>query len=179
MTKSKSHLWLKLLVSVGIVFHLICIFVLPNPESIIYRKLSPWITVYANQLGFNTTWRFFSPNPLIRLLEYDVYSRTPEGELISSTHRYPESLEHEDFRDNYNRKISSSMFLMASQTNFETILAPRICKMHPQAETISFYVVGYELPSIEKSVFLQKSIKELGTMSRQEVQDVDCRTPKD
>src|SRR5437867_2035354 len=109
----------KIVLSCFIIFHIISVFVLPNPESIVYRNLT-LIPQYGNLFGLNTTWRFFSPNPLIRLLEYDVFYRDKDGQLQMTSHQYPSMADHE-LREIYNRKMTNGMFMLSRGEYFDKI----------------------------------------------------------
>lgn len=51
------------LILTGWVFiHLSIALLIANPSSFVVRRLA-WISAYASQLGFNTSWNFFSPDP--------------------------------------------------------------------------------------------------------------------
>jgi hypothetical protein len=167
---------LKVILSVFIVFQLTCVFVLPNPDSIIYRELAPLVVTYGNFFDFNTTWRFFSPNPMVRLMEYDVFTPGPDGKLITESFRYPKSLEDEGSRENFNRKLNNAMYMMGRAEFLKDIFGPTICSWHPKADSIAVYMRGRVLPTIEKSKLTGGERIELGEVERQYVADINCKS---
>jgi hypothetical protein len=164
----------KIALSVFIVFHLYVVFVLPNPDGILYRASHAWISPYGNQFGFNTTWRFFSPNPAVKVLEYDVFTRDINGELQGETFRFPQNLEQEDSRENFNRKMNFSMYMMSRNELLEKVLGPRLCQMHPGAESVSISMRGHEQPTIESSKFQGSERKNIGQTKTHYLTDVSC-----
>ena len=164
---------IKILASAFILFHISSVFVLPNPEGILYRHWS-WVTNYGNLFGFNTTWRFFSPNPLIRVLEYDVFYRDQTGDLQMSSFQYPKPLSQEPSREVYNRKMTNGMFMLSRGDHFDKTLGVKLCSWHPRAETIAIYTKGRVFPSVEKSRFEGSRVSDIGAIERIHVKDLEC-----
>src|SRR6185437_7677907 len=122
--------WLKILLSLFAAWQIFSIFVLPDPDSVVYRHFTNSIVQYGNLIGCNNTWRFFSPNPLIRLLEYDVFTRDQNGELhLLTSGRYPRKLEAEPNREVYNRKLNSGMYLMI-QNKVPVTIGRVLCRQY-------------------------------------------------
>src|SRR5687768_4476938 len=57
------HLSLKIVSSIWIVYHLLGIFIMPSIQSIEVKVAGWFFKPYLNQLGLNTTWNLFSPDP--------------------------------------------------------------------------------------------------------------------
>lgn len=165
----------RVLLSIFIVIQLLTIFICPNPESILYSELASSLVVYGNLFGLNTTWRFFSPNPGVRLLEYDVFTRNAAGQLVGESFRYPKSAEEEKFREIYGRKVGNEMFVVARNI-LPVTLGPQLCKWHPGAETIAIYLKGRNFSSIEKSRLEGQHVADIGQVTRTYLQDVHCDT---
>lgn len=166
---------LKTILSVFIVFHLACIFILPNPESMLYRATAPVVTTYGNLLGMNTTWRFFSPNPMIRYMEYTVFYRDANKRLMSSVYRYPRIYTEEKFFENYSRKLNNSMYMMMHKDHLRDNFGKILCSWHPEAEVISVAARGRVFPNIEKSQLISGGRSELGEVQTQSVVDIQCK----
>src|SRR3954467_1869488 len=80
---------LKLVFSLFLLYHLAVIVIMPNPSSLLGRKYSRYLTDYANSLGLNTTWQFFSPGPApVFYLEYTI--EKPGGEEDETSYQIPE-----------------------------------------------------------------------------------------
>ncbi len=128
---------------------------------------------YGNFFGLNTTWRFFSPTPAVRLLEYDVFKKDQNGKLQSESFRYPRKLNEEKFQEIYNRKVNNEMYVTAREL-LPVTLGPQLCKWHKGAETIAIYVKGRTFPTIEKSRHLGQHVSELGEVTRDYLMDINC-----
>lgn len=163
----------KVLLSLFIVFHVLTIFICPNPDGILFRKFSSTIVEYGNLFGLNTTWRFFSPNPAVRLIEYDVFKKDQDGQYQSESFRYPKKVDDEKFHETYNRKINNGMYVVGRGIVNET-LGPALCRAHPGAQTIALYSKGRIFPSIEKAKLQGEHVAEIGEVRRDYLMDVHC-----
>ena|SRR6185437_491784 len=172
MTRQTQRL-LKVALSIFVCFQILTIFVCPNPDSIIFRYFESSLVVYGNFFGINTTWRFFSPDPNVRLLEYDAFTRGDDGHLHGESFRYPKVLAEEPSHEIYNRKMNNEMYVIVRDMVDKT-LGPRLCRWHPKAETIAVYITGRVFPTIEKSVFLGPHVRDLGEVRRDYLMDVNC-----
>lgn len=167
--------------SAFLLFHLAAVFVLPNPDSIIYRETESLFLNYGNVLGINTTWRFFSPNPLIHMFEYEVVTAEgneadAEGNVIK--HRYPESVESAGSREGFNRRLNQVMFMMADPQHLNDFMAPYLCKQHPKATGLSFYSVSREFPTVETARTYESRRESLEKLKRRFIVNVDCHPPE-
>ena len=179
--KSKRHLLhnrilLKTFLSLFAIWHIFSIFVLPDPDSVLYHHLTNSVVRYGNLIGFNNTWRFFSPNPLIRLLEYDIFTRGQNGQLhFLLSGRYPRSFNQEPNREIYNRKLDSGMYLMM-QNKVPVTIGRVLCRQYANADTIAIYLRGREFPPIEKAnlAFEGNRVTNLGDVVRQYMFDIHC-----
>ena len=161
--------------SLFIIFHVTAIFIFPNPESILYRRTASVLATYGNFFGFNTTWRFFSPNPMVRIIEYDVFKADDTGQLQGETFRYPRDIKEEKFREIYNRKLNNAMFMVMRQNLLNEVLGPMMCRWHPGAETLAVSIKGRVIPTIESSKLSGAPARqELGAIQKQYMADVQC-----
>lgn len=169
--------WKKALLSLFVVFQVSVVFVLPNPDSILYRETYKYFASYANTLGFNTTWRFFSPNPFMWVVEYDVIPDLDAWRgLEFETYRYPSSLQDVGTREGFNRRLNFGMFMTSQDRLLENYFGPFLCKRHPEAEIIAIYMVGRETPSIDRMKLEPSwsSITDIANIRRMKVKDFSC-----
>lgn len=166
----------RVLLSAFLIFHVTAILVLPNPESIIFRRVEKIFVNYGNLLGINTTWRFFSPNPLIRMFEYEVVENDAYAEYAVEVerHRWPASVEAVGTREGFNRRLSYAMIMMANQLYLREILAPYLCRFHPLAKALNFYAVHREFPSVEKAQTYVSGREDLEKMDRMGLGEYPC-----
>ena len=137
----------KILLSLFLCFHIAAVFVLPNPDSILYRETEKVFATYGSLLGFNTTWRFFSPNPSLSTVEYTALK---DGEELRQK-KYPDSVEEVGNRDSFNRLMNYAIFMAARREFLEKYLHPYICKINPDADAIAYSIVTNRFPTIEKA----------------------------
>ncbi|MEK6554565.1 MAG: hypothetical protein AABZ31_04945 [Bdellovibrionota bacterium] len=161
----------KILLSIFLAFHVSAIFVLPNPDSILYREWQNVFATYGSSIGMNTTWRFFSPNPALSTVEYEVVRSGEEPER----HRYPESVAQVGSREAFNRLMNFAIFMAANREYLEKYLHPYICKLHPEAEQISYYVITNKFPTIENAQLRASSREDLSVKARNGAGEFDCK----
>jgi len=178
MNHSRLIPFYKIVLSLFVIFQMGAAFVLPNPESILYRKLSFIYEAYGNFFGMNTTWRFFSPNPLVRRVSYEVFSRNSKGALEGHSENYPQRVDQENFRETHNRKFAHGLILITRLDILKNTFAPYICRKHPGAESVAFYAEGRELPTIESAQFFREDRANLGDIQKNYLLDVSCK-PED
>ncbi len=149
----------KTLLSFFVLFQLTVIVVLPNNDSILCRALAPIITPYANAFGFNTTWRFFSPEPSPAI--YYIYDAdmTEGGEPVAAdtfwknrgfvTGRWPPDHPAGMMSENVKRLVYYSRFVTVSAEKTETFLGNLLCRFYPKAHSISVRTVIEDIPNVE------------------------------
>lgn len=142
--------------SIYIVYHLTAIIILPNSESVLGRWLSPYLTVYANNLGLNASWRFYSPDPVPYLyFEYEpMYEADVEREF--ETLHWPPRNRDEFLHDNYLRLTCHSQSSSVTADLSKRFLVPWLCRRHPDAYAISVRPIWEEVPTIERAGIEQR-----------------------
>ncbi len=137
----------------------------------------PWLVEYGNILTLNTTWRFFSPNPLIRTVEYKTYEYEndipTEQEFLFP--EPPKGLLQSLFnREKYNRTLNYSMLITSREEWAQAYLSKLLCRMHPKADEIAVFQVHREFMPIEKARFMQ-DYRSLMKTKRRRVADFQCQ----
>lgn len=160
----------KIALSIFLIFHVLAIFVLPNPDSILYREWQSVFARYGSTLGINTTWRFFSPNPNLSTVEYEVIGMDHEPEV----HRYPPSVAAVGSREAYNRLMNYAIYMAAGSRYLEDFLHPTLCKMHPGAAALSYYVISNRFPTIESAQLRASSREDLSVKTRSRAGEFSC-----
>ena len=165
--------WIKVLLSILICFHLLAILVLPNPNSILSREL-PWLTEYGNLLFINTTWRFFSPNPLIRTVEYRTYRFDEDDNVVSSTEKsFPSADYAWGERETYNRTLNFAMIASSRAEWAQQLLGPVLCRQNPQADEITVTQIRRDFYALEKARLMGPGIP-LFELKKQNLTTVVC-----
>lgn len=167
-------IWVKALVSLALLFHLFAVFVFPNPESLLSRRTSWLVFPYGNLLGLNTTWRFFSPNPVMKVFEYEAYRYDESGDIVfEQKARFPESLEAAGSRETFNRLMNFAMYGSSREESIENVLKPYFCKKFPSAE-VSFYLIDYVLPSLESARLKAGNFESMARERKVPLARADC-----
>ncbi len=156
----KSSLIAKIILSVFVIYHLVAVTLIPNPDSLLTRTLSPLILPYTNTFGLNTPWQFFSPDPSSHV--YFEYELSPPDENSKiSTYRWPPASKEGYLADNYMRLIYHSRYTTSSPDRIDQFLIPWLCRHHPGAREITLRTLSEELISIDKATLIGGPIKNL------------------
>jgi hypothetical protein len=138
-----------------VAFHLTAIVVLPNPDSILFKKTQSVFATYGNILGFNTTWRFFSPNPGLQILEYEAVGYDDSSQIrFEKTGRFPVRPIDASSQESMTRLMSSGMFLAARAENAEQVLRPFFCRRFPEADEVSLFRTQDHLAHLERAAYV-------------------------
>lgn len=157
MTKRRLF---KLLLSLFVVYHLIAVLLMPNHHSFVHREFGWLFLPYANTLGLNTPWQFFSPDPSSHVyFEYEVIPESIDRDI--EKHRWPPEDKSRYLVDNYMRLIYHSRFTTSSKERIETFLIPWLCRHHPGAREITVTTMSEELVSLDKARILGGPITNL------------------
>jgi len=151
---SKPELALKIFLSLFLVYHLAVIIILPNSGSYLGRSTEKWITPYANYLGLNTTWNFFSPDPAQTMfVKYTVWfddlnaakAKDPVEGFI------PPEKEKIVLDSSKRRLLYAMRFLILDTNRMKTILAPWLCRENPGAQLVKIEHILEAIPNLEKA----------------------------
>ncbi len=143
---------LKVAISTFIVYQLFAVLLLPISGSLPGRKLARFFTPYANELGMNTTWNFFSPGPSpMFFLQYEVEmsdgSEANNGEPLI----YPPPREGRTFSDGWSRRFYGMRYLALDSERYVSFLVPFLCRQTPGAAAIYVQGVLEKIEDIEKA----------------------------
>lgn len=150
MRKLNLSVILKFVFSIFLLYHLAVIVIMPNPSSLLGRKYARYLIDYANQLGLNTTWQFFSPGPApVFYLEYTVENANEEE---GETFQIPERRRASYYDELYNRTLySMRFFVLAPSETFDSFFVPWVCKRHPEAAALTIRTQGEPVVNIERA----------------------------
>ncbi|PIS11805.1 MAG: hypothetical protein COT73_01830 [Bdellovibrio sp. CG10_big_fil_rev_8_21_14_0_10_47_8] len=150
----KSRPILKGFISLFVLFQLLVIFIAPNASSYLGRSLLPFVFSYANQIGLNTTWNFFSPDPAHTMFtKYIVWFEDAEGnELKEAEHGYIPPEKENIVTDSSKRRFLYMMrFLILDTQRMKSILGPWICRSHPGASLVKMEHILESIPTLERA----------------------------
>ena len=145
-----KHNALKIFLSLFLIYHLAVILILPNSGSYLGRKTEHLITPYANYLGLNTTWNFFSPDPAQTMfLKYTIWSSSDDEEPIQGF--IPPEKEKIVLDSSKRRLLYAMRFLILDTQRMKSILAPWLCRQHPGAEIVKMEHILEPIPNLERA----------------------------
>jgi hypothetical protein len=150
--KSDRGLWIKAVLSLLVAYHLAAVVILPNSSSLAGRQLSRFFIPYANLLGFNTTWQFFSPGPAPTFfLEYEIETADSYDLPPEEPRQYPDPRNGYSWSEAYNRRFYGMRFFALDPIRLERFFVPFLCRLHPEAEAVTVQGVFEKIPAIEKA----------------------------
>lgn len=125
---------------------------MPNGSSLTGRKLSRYFSAYANTLGFNTTWQFFSPGPSpMFYLEYEpVYDFDDGAGSIPEPQFYPPKRKGFEWSDHWNRRLFGMRFFALQPQRLERYLVPFLCRQFEGAAAIRIRSIVDQVEDIER-----------------------------
>lgn len=141
------------LFSLWIVYHIAVIVVMPNSNSFLVRQVGDSLIPYANVLGLNTSWNFFSPDPAhVMYFEYSVTRKDQPVEEESPTYYIPPEKDHGPFGNAKRRIMYSMRYVVLDQRRVDAILGPWLCRKHPEAYQIHVEHKIETIPPIDEAV---------------------------
>jgi len=155
--------------------HLVAIVLLPNTDSYAVRNLPSWLIQYANQIGINTTWNFFSPEPAHTMYyEYQIFFKNEDAEPFIGF--IPPQKEQVVVESSDRRLLYAMRFLLLDQRRIERVLIPFLCRKFPDAERISIRHHLLRLPSLDQATLeKEKPIRDLMVPQSGVSQDYRCQ----
>ena len=176
---NKSKIFLKALLSIWLVYHLFCIVILPNGASFLGRYFESYILPYANSIGINSTWNFYSPDPAHTMyFSYTVYFENEQGEEIKPPlEQFLPPEKNQIVVDSSKRRLLYAMrYLALDQKRMQTLLAPWICRENTGASRVSIHHVIERIPTLDMAMAnLSKNVDELREQSESQSEEFNCR----
>jgi hypothetical protein len=148
---------LKILASVWIVYNICALMVMPNVTSYFGRVASKFVGPYANLVGLNAGWNFFSPDPaqpmyLKVVVNYPMAQDGEYREPLITAFPFPES-EKNNPSLTRKREWAVMRFMVMDPRRLRQIFGPWLCKLYPEAESIDMEHVIDTLPLLDEAVF--------------------------
>jgi len=168
--------------SIALIFiglHLIVILILPNVNSYAARHWMPTFLIsYANQVGLNSTWNFFSPEPAHTMYyEYQIFLNDDSVDPVIGF--IPPQKKDVVTHSSDRRMLYAMRYFLLDSRRVERILIPFLCRKFPDSSRISIRHYLFQLPSLEQAVVdKEKSINDLIVPSSGVSQDYRCQEQK-
>lgn len=151
---AKGKTWLCVLLSFFILYHLAVIIIFPNGSSYLGRSLSSYLSFYANNLGLNANWNFFSPDPANTMFfQYHIYFENPQGDEIQPSKEgfIPAEKEQIVIDSSRRRLLYAMRFLFMDSHRMKMILGPWICRENPGASMVRINSIVEMIPNLDRA----------------------------
>lgn len=155
----------KTLLSLWIVYNIFTMLVMPNVGAYFGRVTSRFITPYANTVGLNASWNFFSPDPAHTMyIRYTVrYLDTDGNETKESVEGYfPEEKNKGVSAASRKRDLYAMRFMVIEPKRLRILMGPWLCKQYPGSTSIEMEHVIETVPPLDQVVTLKdETVKDL------------------
>lgn len=176
-------LGLKAILSLWIVYNIFTMLVMPNIGAYFGRVSSRFITPYANTVGLNASWNFFSPDPAhvmyIRyLINYTDAEGTPTKEAVEG-YFPPEKNQavQSIFRK---RELYVMRFMVIDPKRLKVFMGPWLCRQYPGATSVDMEHVIETVPPLDQVVaFKNEGVKDLSQELQYTRETISCSAIQD
>lgn len=182
----KVKLLFKALLSLWIVYNIFVMLVMPNVGAYFGRVTANVVTPYANTVGLNAGWNFFSPEPAHPMyLKYTVYypeSENLEGETSQEEREPVEGFfpVQNDKRNipniTHKREWALMRYMVLDAKRLRLLMGPWLCRQYPGAASIDMEHVIETIPFLDQAVrFQEESVKDLSKEVQSVRESVSCQ----
>lgn len=165
ISTKKVKLLFKALLSVWIVYNIFTMLVMPNVGAYFGRVTSKYITPYANTVGLNAGWNFFSPDPAHTMyIRYTVRYADAEGNETKEPIEgfFPEEKNKGVHALSRKRDLYAMRFMVLEPKRLRILMGPWLCRQYPGATSVEMEHVVETVPFLDQVVtFKDETVKEL------------------
>lgn len=169
-----------------IVYNIFVMLVMPNVGAYFGRVTANVVTPYANTVGLNAGWNFFSPEPAHPMyLKYTVYypeAEIQEGESSSEEREPVEGFfpVQNDKRNvpniTHKREWALMRYMVLDAKRLRLLMGPWLCRQYPGAASIAMEHVIETIPFLDQAVrFQDESVKDLSKEVQSVRETVSCQ----
>ena len=169
------------LFSVWIVYHLVVMILMPNGSSFLVRRSQSYLLPYANSIGLNATWNFFSPDPAHTMyFNYKVRFEDENGNETKPVFEgwFPPEKQAVIVDSSKRRFLYAVRFLLLDPKRLEVLFAPWLCREHPGSSKVIIQQITERIPYLDLALE-----KDLGQEMRTPVESqnivYDCHKTQD
>lgn len=179
----KAKLLFKGLLSLWIVYNIFTMFVMPNVGNYFGRSASRFILPYANTVGLNATWNFFSPDPAHTMyIRYFIRYYDQDGNETKEPVEgfFPEEKNKGITNPTHKRDLYAMRFMVIDPKRMKILLGPWLCKQYPGASSVEMEHIIETVPSLDQVVTLKgESLSDLSQEVQYIREEVSCGGPAD
>lgn len=146
--------WIRHLLTIFLIYHVIVILLMPNSSSILGRRWGSLIAPYANTLGMNATWEFFSPDPPQPFyFDYTVYFEDAEGKEFGEPidGYFPEWRTERTIHPNKIRLKNAVRFFALTSASVQKAFIGYLCRKYPEAYRVRVRQIMEMVPPLEQA----------------------------
>ncbi len=178
----KAALTLKIFLSVWIVYNIITMVVMPNAGSFLGRKYGHYIAPYANIVGLNASWNFFSPDPAQTIyLKYFIEFLNSDGDSVQDpiVGYFPQEKNKAVMDVNRRRELYVMRFMIIGPNRLQNLFGPWLCRQYPNATSVHIEQMAETVASLDEVLSKHNStVKELSREVTYANIDFRCDTPE-
>lgn len=177
MTAKAKRLF-KIILSVWIVYNIIVLMFMPNIGSYIGRLASKALVPYANVVGLNAGWNFFSPDPAHTMyIRYTVFFENEMGESQKEPIEgfFPPEKNQKVLSEVKKRSLYAMRFMLVEPKRLKVFFGPWVCRQYPGATTVSVEAVIETVPFLDNVVLQsQAEVNSLSEELQYVKEDISC-----
>lgn len=143
-------IFVKIVFSFWILYHFLGILLMPSVQSIIVREKGWIFRPWLNQIGFNTTWNLFSPDPATAMfLKVKLVPRDESAEAIDIT--IPEFADSINWDPTKRRELYMMRYAILDDQKVYQFFIPWLCRNYPGTKEVYIEGVGTRIPGIDQA----------------------------
>lgn len=179
----RAKLLVKIILSGWIVYNIFAMLVMPNLGAYFGRSSSRFITPYANTVGLNASWNFFSPDPAHTMyIRYRINYLDSEGFPVKDSIEgfFPAEKNHGVSSLTRKRELYVMRFMVIDPRRLKSFMGPWLCHQYPQATSVEMEHVVETVPSLDQVVaFKSEGVAALSKEIQFTRESVSCIKPAD
>lgn len=184
MTSTKmAKLLFKGVLSLWIVFNIFTMLVMPNIGNYFGRSASRFIIPYANTIGLNASWNFFSPDPAHTMyIRYMIRYNDADGNEVKESVEgfFPKEKNLGVTNPARKRDLYAMRFMVIDSKRLKILFGPWLCKQYPGATSVEMEHVVETVPSLDQAVTLKdQNLEDLSQQVEFIKEEVSCTLGKD
>lgn len=179
----KAKLLCKVLLSLWIVYNIFTLLMMPNIGNYLGRVSSRFITPYANTVGLNASWNFFSPDPahtmyIKYLINYTDKDGNPTKDAVEGFFPPEKNVGIPSiFRK---RELYVMRFMVIDAKRLKVFMGPWLCRQYPGATSVDMEHVIETVPALDQVVTLKdEGVRDLSQELQMSRESVSCTDTPD
>lgn len=181
--KKKVSLLFKAFLSLWILYNIFTMLVMPNVGAYFGRISSRFITPYANTVGLNASWNFFSPDPAhVMYIRYHINYTDAEGNPTKEAFEgYFPPEKNQAVRSLFKkRELYVMRFMVIDPKRLKIFMGPWLCRQYPGASSVDMEHVIETVPPLDQVVaFKDEGVKDMSQEVQYTRETVSCTDTPD